>query len=312
MADIRITALPAGTAAQTGIVPVVNSGVTQRITIKDIVDLALANVPKGTVNTVGNSVGLTANAALPIDVAIGEIIGKAAFVNYGAYFSSLIVQSPLWTSGNFNGDGVVAANSGVFGELFYGSLLTPDAQGRATATGGYQMPLPTEQGYLRADQDPASGWYFAEPVVVSDTEPPTPPGDPALPTLWIDPTGTPPSAVFSNTNPPVSVDPPLTETATQPLGVVNGVYMEPDVVGAVPVVVNGKRYLLPLLEAPAVGPAVERAPLFTFADEPVKQQSDGGWIGFDNTGMNYYQPDTVAAVPVLVGGKKYLLPLIAE
>jgi hypothetical protein len=100
------------------------------------------------------------------------------------------------------------------------------------------------------------------------------------------------------------------ETATSPLGIVNNNYIEPDVVGAVPVVVNGKRYLLPLLEAPAS--TATRSPLFTFADEPVKQQLDGSWIGLDDTGMNYYQPETIAAVPILVGGKKYLLPLIAE
>jgi hypothetical protein len=287
--------------------------VTSRVTVQSIVDLATANVPAGTVDTVGNNVGVTQDPALPLDKAVGELLARGVFNNYGATLTVLTVQSPLWSSGNVGGDGTILANGAAFGELYYGSLISRDATGRATVTGGYQLPVPTQQGYLRADQDPSSGWYFAEPVIVSDTEPPTPPGDPPLPVLWIDPTGDAGPATnlpFSNANPPVYLDAPITETATSPLGIVNNEYIEPDVVGAVPVVVNGKRYLLPLLEAPAS--TATRTPLFSFADEPVKQQADGSWIGFDNTGMNYYQPDTVAAVPILVGGKKYLLPLIAE
>lgn len=309
MADVKISALPAGTAAPGAVIPAVNAAgtTTQKITVQSIVDLAMANVPSGTINTVGNPVGLTQDPALPIQKWAEEMVLKAAFVDNQVTFNRVSVSSPSWSSGDVFGDGTVIANGGAFGELWYGALIGRD--GRATSP-GYQLPTPTSEGYLRADQDPASGWYFAEPLIVSDTAPPAPPGSPAIPTLWIDPTGTPPEYIYSNSNPPVSVDPPIMETATSPLGIVNNTYIEPDVVGAVPVVVNGKRYLLPLLEAPSS--TATRTPLFTFADEPVKQQADGAWIGFDNTGANYYQPDTVAAIPVLVAGKKYLLPLIAE
>jgi hypothetical protein len=187
VADVKITALPPGTATATSLVPVVNGGTTQRVTVQSIVDLATANVPPGTVDTTGNAVGVTQDPALPLDKAVGELLDRGVFNNYGATLTVLTVQSPLWAPGNVGGDGTILANGAAFGELYYGSLISRDATGRATVTGGYQLPVPTEQGYLRADQDPSSGWYFAEPVILSDVEPPTPPGDPQLPTIWAKP-----------------------------------------------------------------------------------------------------------------------------
>jgi hypothetical protein len=254
VSDIKISALPAGTAQPTGIIPVVNSGVTQRVTVKDIVDLATANVPAGTVDTAGNPVGITESAVLPIPQAIEEIIAKAVFNNYGASLSVLSVQSPSWSSGNVGGDGTILANGAAFGELFYGSLIGRDASGRASVTGGYQLPTPTEQGYLRADQDPATGWYFAEPVIVSDTPPPTPPGDPALPVLWIDPTGTSTGAgtgEFTTDSPITFADAPIVEQEDgTPIGLsADGLtFHQPLITGAIPVVVNGKKYLIPLVD----------------------------------------------------------------
>jgi hypothetical protein len=257
----------------------------------------------------GSLVGLTSSPNLPLQQWSDEMSLKAAFQFNSVDFTGVKVIDRDSTGGGIgdpvNGEGWVRASYGFFGNLFYGTLGS-----RATGEPGYELPTPTQQGYLRADQDPASGWYFAEPVIVSATEPPTPPGDPSLPTIWIDPDGTPPDYIFSNVNPPVSVDPPVMETATSPIGIINNNYIEPEVVGAVPVVVNGKRYLLPLLEAPAS--TATRIPMFTFADDPIKQQLDGSWIGLDDTGTAYYQPETVGAIPVLVGGKKYLLPLIEE
>lgn len=189
--------------------------------------------------------------------------------------------------------------------------LTRSGEVEVTYDGGFELPPPTENGYLRSDADDKN-WYFAEPIIVADAEPPAPTPDmQAAGVLWIDPGATPQEVQYSNASPPVSLDPPIEEMADgTPFGVVNNVYVEPDVVGAVPVEVNGKRYLLPLLEAPAS--AATRTPLFTFTDDAVKQQSDGSWIGFNDTGTIYYQPDTVGGIPVIVGGKKYLLPLIAE
>ena len=306
MADIKISALPAGVAAPTGVLPVVNAGVTQRITVKNIVDLATASMPSGTVNTTasGGLVGITSSPNLSIQQWSDEMALKAAFQNRGVEFSRINVNGPGDAGDVTAGEGWVISTAAYFSRLYYGEII-----GRAGGP-GYELPTPTGDGYLRSDLNPSTGWYFAEPVLISDTEPPAPAGGNAI---WIDPTGTAgpdPNAPFSNVNPPVYLDAPITETATSPLGIVNDIYVEPDVVGAVPVVVNGKRYLLPLLEAPAS--TALRTPLFSFADDPVNQQSDGAWIGFDNTGLNYYQPETIAAVPILVGGKKYLLPLITE
>jgi len=127
--------------------------------------------------------------------------------------------------------------------------------------------------------------------------------------LWIDPDGDV-AANFSNGGLPTSVDPPVTEQITgEPLGLVNGVYYEPEVIGAVPVVVAGQRYLLPLLEAPAS--AASKQPLFNFADSMVTSQKDGTFIGTMPDGA-YSLPDYVGGVPVSVGGKTYLIPLMQE
>jgi hypothetical protein len=202
MADQKISQLPPGAATATSILPVVNGTTTQRVTVKQIVDLATANVPAGTIDTTGNTTGVTEGAALPIDQVLREVIDKAAFNQYGASHSILTVSSPDWAPGSWGGDGTiqaggVAAGEMLTGTLYYGALI--DLNSRAVVSEGYQLPLPTQQGYLRADQDPASGWYFAEPVIVSDTEPPTPPGDPSLPVIWIDPTGTPPEYIYGVT-----------------------------------------------------------------------------------------------------------------
>lgn len=190
MADVKISALPNGVATTTSILPVVNGTTTQRVTVQQIVDLATANVPAGTIDTTGNTTGITVGAALPIDQVLREVIDKAAFNQYGANHSILTVQSPDWAPGAWGGDGTiqaggVAAGEMLTGTLYYGALI--DLNSRAVLNEGYILPLPTQQGYLRADQDPATGWYFAEPVILSNDPPPAPPGDPQLPTIWAKP-----------------------------------------------------------------------------------------------------------------------------
>lgn len=319
MADVKITALPAGTAQPTGILPVVNGGVTQRITVKNIVDLAMASVPAGTIDTIGNTSGITEGADLPIDQILREVVDKAAYNNYGAAHSLLSVTSDLWAPGSWGGDGTITAGGVAAGEmltgtLYYGALI--DLKGRAVQDTGYVLPLPTQQGYLRADQDPASGWYFAEPVVVSDTAPPTPPGDPALPMLWIDPNGDPPITEFTNVTPPVYRDSIITEQANGlPIGLdqTGTFFYQPDIVGGIPILVDGKRYLLPVIEAPANKMTQTLPePMFVFKDPMTTQQSDGTYIGLDPTGQFVTQPNMVGAIPVLVNGVRYMLPLIEE
>jgi hypothetical protein len=142
--------------------------------------------------------------------------------------------------------------------------------------------------------------------IVSNSEPP--PGTVAG-ELWIDPDGDP-AENFSNGGLPTSVDQPVTEQINgDPIGFVNGVYYEPDVIGAVPVVVAGKRYLMPLFEAPAS--ADTKQALFNFIDPMITSQKDGTFIGTMPNGA-YSLPDFVGGVPVVVGGKNYMIPLMSE
>jgi len=225
---------------------------------------------------------------------------------------------------NLNITGDVLAPYGFFytnnltvgGDFFYGGGSLKAGEDPRNAPQGYQLPVPTEQGYLRADQDPATGWYFAEPVVVSDTTPPTPPGSPALPTLWIDPNGDPPVTEFTNVSPPVYRDSMITEQANGlPIGLDQAgmFFYQPDIVGGVPVLVNGKRYLLPIIEAPANKMTQTLPePMFVFKDPMTTQQSDGTYIGLDPTGQFVTQPHMIGAIPVLVNGVRFMLPLIEE
>ena len=147
--------------------------------------------------------------------------------------------------------------------------------------------------------------------IVSVTEP-APASE--IGTLWIDPTGTPPvdpNQPFSNASPPVYADAPVVE---QPNGLPIGLTADgmelhqPYLVGGVPVLVGGKRFLLPLIEAPAGSPT----PLFTYADQPVTQQLGGTIIGLNAAGTEITQPYLVGGIAVIVGGKRYLLPIIEE
>lgn len=148
--------------------------------------------------------------------------------------------------------------------------------------------------------------------IVSDVEPP--PGD-EVGDLWIYPDNVltvTPNLPFSNVNPPVYLDPPATEQ-------VNGLsiglsadgqeYHEPIWTGAVPVMVGGVRYLTPLFPAPPVAAGASAAVLFTFADPPITQTLDGTHIGLSPDGQTYTEPYYVGAIPVIVGGVRYLMPL---
>ena len=109
---------------------------------------------------------------------------------------------------------------------------------------GFEMPTPTQEGYLRADQDPQTGWYFAEPVIVSDAEPPAPAGGGAI---WIDTTGDDAAAVaadaFTAAEPITYADAPVATAGGSALAEII-----PSIVAGIPVIVNGRRYLLPLIE----------------------------------------------------------------
>lgn len=301
MADVRISALPAGVANVNAVVPATNAAgtLTEKVKIGDIAALGSAKVFTG--------------SATPTATKAGDLWLKPTT---GGSTELSVWTGTAWVAVSGGSSTLVSATAPA-GPHDTGTLwVTPEtATDPATisfwngtaweAIAGGALPDPDSEGFLRADTA-NSQWVISRPVVVDTVQP----NAFGVGDLWIDPTATPPEFIYSNANPPVSVDPPVMETASDPLGVVNGVYVEPDVVGAVPVVVDGRRYLLPLLEAPAS--VALRAPLFTFADAPVKQQLDGSWIGFDNTGNVYTQPDTVAAVPVMVAGKKYLLPLLEE
>ena len=245
MADIKISALPAGVADPNGIVPVVNAAgtTTQKVRVADIVALAATIVgPAGPPGPAGESVEFAASPTPPADPRKGD----------------------LW--------------------------LDPD--------GGLNVWDGTQWSSISSSGGTTN--------IVSNSEPP--PGTVAG-ELWIDPDGDP-AENFSNGGLPTSVDQPVTEQINgDPIGFVNGVYYEPDVIGAVPVVVAGKRYLLPLFEAPAS--ADTKQALFNFIDPMVTSQKDGTFIGTMPNGA-YSLPDFVGGVPVVVGGKNYMIPLMSE
>ena len=161
----------------------------------------------------------------------------------------------------------------------------------------------------------STGWEVVSsgtgsPTLVSEDEPT---GTFPEGALWIDPTCDPTvtgTGTFSNLNPPVYVDPPVTQQANGlPIG------LSPDglelhdlhpCVGAVPVSVGGTTYLMPLFEAPS---DLRAAPLFTFDDPPTTQTLAGDYIGVSPDGQVYFEPSTVGGIPVVVAGKTYLLPL---
>jgi hypothetical protein len=126
---------------------------------------------------------------------------------------------------------------------------------------------------------------------------------------------TTPTSSFSNAKPPVYVSAPVVE---QPNGLPIGLSADgqeihqPYLVGGVPVMVGGKRFLFPLIEAPPLPPGADPTPLFTYTDPPVTQQLDGTIIGLSADGMEITQPLMVGGIYVLVGGKRYLVPVIKE
>lgn len=149
--------------------------------------------------------------------------------------------------------------------------------------------------------------------IVSDVEPP--PGD-AEGDLWICPVDLPdPNAPFSNVNPPVYLNPPAVEQVSGlsiGLSADGSEYHEPQWTGAVPVLVGGVRYLMPIFPAPPVVPGASESVLFSYADPPTTQTSDGQHIGLSPDGQTYTEPYYVGAVPVLIQGVRFLMPLWKE
>lgn len=247
MADVKISALPAGVAVATGVLPVVNAGVTQQVTVKSIVDLATASMPSGTVDTTtsGGLVGITSSPNLSIQQWSEEMALKAAFQNNGVAFSRLQINGPGDTGDISGGEGWLVTTGAYIARLYYG------AANERTGEPGYELPTPTGDGYLRSDLNPSTGWYFAEPVLISDTEPPAPGGGNAI---WIDPTG----------------DSTGTGTGT--------------------------------VEFTTSCP-------ITVAEGPIVEQLDGTLIGLSTDGLTFHQPLITGAIPVVIGGKKYLIPI---
>jgi hypothetical protein len=61
---------------------------------------------------------------------------------------------------------------------------------------------------------------------------------------------------------------------------------------------------------PECGAAPDAA--IDYAGDPVTAQADGTPIGLSADGTQFFQPTIVAAVPVIIGGRRYLLPICEE
>jgi hypothetical protein len=249
MADVRISQLPQGTADPDGILPVVNAAgtVTQRVRVGDIVALAgTIQGPIGPPGPAGESVSFATGSTAPANPRAGD----------------------LWLDGN----GVL--------NVYDGTAWAP-----VSSSGGTTNIVSTTT--------PAPGTVEGE--------------------LWINPDGTLFAGVFSNAEPPVYTDTAVVEQASgEPIGLsADGLsFSQPELVAAVPIDVGGKRYLLPLIEASAA--SLAKTPAFTFSDQPITTQSNGQPIGFSADGSSYAQPEIVAAIPIVVDGRRYMLPLIEE
>ena len=284
-------------------------------------------VASGNINSTGFTFGNPPYAGGPTYVAPNSIAAYPS-ANYpiqdyivrleAALKSGQIANSgsntSLWKL-NVGNNTTIGGVLSVSGGIKYGGTISPlRADGEPEYFGGFELPPPTADGFLRSDADDEN-WYFSEPVIVSDTQPPDPK---AKGTLWVIPDGgltVTPNQPFSSTNPPVYASAPVVE---QPNGLPIGLSADgqeihqPYMVGGVPVMVNGKRYLFPLIEAPAVAPGADPTPLFTYSDPPVTKQLDGTVIGLSADGMELTQPYMVGGIYVLIGGKRYLVPVIEE
>jgi len=65
-------------------------------------------------------------------------------------------------------------------------------------------------------------------------------------------------------------------------------------------------------------PGVDAAAAFdastpiTHSSPEITTQADGQPIGLSADGLNFYQPYIVGAIPIIVNGKRFMLPLIEE
>lgn len=130
MADVKISALPAGTAAAGAIVPATNSAgtTTEKVTIGSIVDLARVNTVTSpaeiTANTnnynpgTGDIFRITSDAARNITGVVAGSSGQAIlFINVGSHAITLKHASADSTDVNrilvpWAGDYVMSANGG--------------------------------------------------------------------------------------------------------------------------------------------------------------------------------------------------------
>jgi hypothetical protein len=105
--------------------------------------------------------------------------------------------------------------------------------------------LPGQAGKPGADGQPGPG------AIISDIEPPPPTVDGVLWVNTLD--GTVPTAVgFTHDEPITYADPPVTTQrgSGQPIGLSpdGTTFHQPDIVGGIPIEVNGRRYMIPIIE----------------------------------------------------------------
>lgn len=313
MADTKISALPVGTVTPASILPAVNGAVTQRVTVQQLRDaIGGATIFSAATSPTANKQGDLWIQPQPdgkekLLVWTGTLWDEVQLGSADLHIVSTS-EPPAGTEVGqlwIDPDGTVTVTPGAVDVLaaIKGQIIAPkaiDLDGpntlfiTANPDGTAKLTLRVDGTPLRAVTEESVAteeWVLAQLGSIT------------------------PTSTFNNATPPVYADAPVTE---QPNGLPIGLtpdgmeIHQPYMVGAVPVMVGGKRFLMPLLEAPAPTPGSDPTPLFTYSDSPVTQQLDGTTIGLSADGMEITQPLMVGGIYVLAGGKKYLIPVIEE
>jgi hypothetical protein len=73
-----------------------------------------------------------------------------------------------------------------------------------------------------------------------------------------------------------------------------------------PQAVEGVLWVQPSAKSPGTAESV------AFDAEVIREQASGEPIGLSADGQTFHVPEIVGAIPVVIGGKRYLVPILEE